>query len=272
MVKITINGQETEIEEGKTILEAAQAIGVDIPTLCYHKALSPYGACRICTVEIEQNGRSMFQASCQFVVEEGMNIQTESERVVKGRKKMIELLLARAPEAEDILDLAYKYGVKETRFTKKVDDVSWRFKDVNKQPRSGGDSTLRNEEMELISQIAKKPDVVWRGVAVFTSVEHLEREIPLISEIENKGYNFGVYEINPETSPPLSGFMIIDNTELFIAYPPKSIRLTIQHPSIVKLYSEYFDDIWQLAQKVKLGDNIDFKKLHQIENDLKSGP
>ena len=123
MVKITINSQEFEIEEGKTILEAAQAMGIEIPTLCYHKALSPYGACRLCTVEIEQNGRIFYQASCQYLVEEGMNILTESERVVNGRKKMIELLLARAPEAEDILDLAYKYGVKETKFMKEFEDV-----------------------------------------------------------------------------------------------------------------------------------------------------
>jgi hypothetical protein len=163
-----------------------------------------------------------------------------------------------------------EYRMRQLRKAKKIDDVTWRFKDVNKQPHTGGDSILRKEQIDLISQIAKKPDVVWRGVAVFTSVEHLERELPLISEIENTGYNFGVYEINPQTSPPLSGFMIIDDRELFIAYPPKSIMLTIQHPSVVKLFSEYFDDIWQSAQKVKLGNKIDFQKLHQIENDLKS--
>ncbi|MHA1407910.1 MAG: 2Fe-2S iron-sulfur cluster-binding protein, partial [Candidatus Heimdallarchaeaceae archaeon] len=123
MIKIEINNQEYEVDEGLTILEAAETQGIEIPTLCYHKALSSYGACRLCTVEIELKGKTMFQASCQYPVQEGMKIFTESERVIKGRKKMIELLLARAPNAEKIMELAERYGVEQTPISKEYEDV-----------------------------------------------------------------------------------------------------------------------------------------------------
>ena len=71
MVNITIDGQKIQVEEGTSLLEAAESIGIKIPTLCYHKALSPYGACRLCLVEITQNGRKMIQASCQYKAAEG---------------------------------------------------------------------------------------------------------------------------------------------------------------------------------------------------------
>ncbi len=122
MVTLVIDGQEVQVEEGTTVLEAAQKADIDIPTLCYHKALTPYGACRLCVVEITQNGRTVTQASCLRKAEEGMEIRTNSERIVKGRKLMTELLLARCPDSEEIQKLAEKLGVKETRFKKKNED------------------------------------------------------------------------------------------------------------------------------------------------------
>ena len=122
MVTLTIDGQQVQVEEGTTVLEAAQQLGIEIPTLCYHKALTPYGACRLCVVEITQNGRTVTQASCLRKVEEGMEVRTNSERIIKGRKLMIELLLARCPNSEEIQKLAEKLGVKEARFKKKNED------------------------------------------------------------------------------------------------------------------------------------------------------
>ena len=122
MVKLSINGQEVEAEVGQTILEAANSIGIEIPTLCYHKALSPYGACRLCVVEINHNGNIMYHTSCQFPVMEGIEVQTNTERVLKGRKIMVELMLARCPESEKIQELAEQFGVKETRFKEKDED------------------------------------------------------------------------------------------------------------------------------------------------------
>jgi len=124
VITLTIDGQKVQVEEGTSLLEAAEGIGIKIPTLCYHKALSPYGACRLCLVEITQNGREMIQASCLYKAEEGMVVETHSERVIKNRKIMIELLLARCPDAEEIQKLADELGVKETRIKKKNKDCT----------------------------------------------------------------------------------------------------------------------------------------------------
>jgi len=122
MITLTIDSQKVQVEEGATILEAAQKAGIEIPTLCYHKALTPYGACRLCVVEITSGGRTVTQASCLRKAEEGMEVQNNSERIIRGRKIMIELLLARCPNSEEIQKLAEKLGVKETRLKKKNED------------------------------------------------------------------------------------------------------------------------------------------------------
>lgn len=101
-----------------TILEAAKAVGIEIPTLCYHEQLEPYGACRICSVEIRAGSRARLVTACVYPAEEGLVVDTKSERVVKIRKMLLELMLARAPCARKIQDLAYEYGVEKTRFEK----------------------------------------------------------------------------------------------------------------------------------------------------------
>jgi len=115
-ITLVIDGIEVSAQEGTTILEAAKSAGIDIPTLCYHKALSPFGACRICSVEISRGGSSRIVASCIYPVEEGLVVNTRSDRVLRDRKMLIELMLALAPGAKVILDLAEEYGVEKTRF------------------------------------------------------------------------------------------------------------------------------------------------------------
>jgi bidirectional [NiFe] hydrogenase diaphorase subunit len=117
MVTMTIDGQEVNVAEGTTILEAAREAGVRIPTLCHHKELSPSGACRVCLVEIVKGGRPGLQASCLYTVTDGLEVKTETERVKKTRKIVFELLLARAPNSETIRRLAEEYGVTGTRIT-----------------------------------------------------------------------------------------------------------------------------------------------------------
>ena len=95
MVKLTINNRPTETAAGTSILDAAQAAGEKIPTLCHLKGLSPSGACRMCVVEVK--GKPALVPSCAFPVEEGMEIQTRSPRVVNARRTIIELLLASHP-------------------------------------------------------------------------------------------------------------------------------------------------------------------------------
>ena len=63
-ITLQIDGSEVEAKEGMTILETAKSVGIDIPTLCYHPALSPFGACRLCSVEIVSRGRSRIVTSC----------------------------------------------------------------------------------------------------------------------------------------------------------------------------------------------------------------
>jgi len=122
MLTLTIDGQKAEVEEGTTVLEAARQLGIEIPTLCYHKALSPYGACGVCIVEVIKNGTSTIRPSCIYKVEDGLVVKTATNRVVKNRKLMVELLLARCPDAEPVKRLAEQMGIKECRFEKKGED------------------------------------------------------------------------------------------------------------------------------------------------------
>lgn len=122
MVKFTINGQQLEVQDGTTVLEAARHAGIKIPTLCYHAALSPYGACRVCLVEITAGARPGLVASCQYPASEGLVVETDTEQVRRTRRMMLELLLARAPESEAVRDLAGEYGVTGTRMAREETD------------------------------------------------------------------------------------------------------------------------------------------------------
>ncbi len=115
-VTLQIDGREVKAEEGTTVLEAAKSAGIDIPTLCYHPALSPFGACRLCTVEITSKGRKRTVTSCNYPVEEGLVVDTRSPEVMEIRKGIMELLLARCPKVELIQNLAKEYGVEKPRF------------------------------------------------------------------------------------------------------------------------------------------------------------
>ena len=117
-ITLQIDGREVKAEEGRTILEAAQSAGIFIPTLCHHEKLEPYGACRICTVEIEARGRTNLVAACLYPVEENLVVRTRSERVDKTRKVLLELMLAHAPDSVELQDLAREYGANKARFEK----------------------------------------------------------------------------------------------------------------------------------------------------------
>ena len=116
MIKLKINGKEVEAEAGQTILEVATTQHIEIPTLCYHKTLEPYGACRLCTVEIKTGNRSRLVSSCTFPVRDGIEVETDSAKVVHARKVVLELLLARCPQSKEIKELASSYGVDHSRF------------------------------------------------------------------------------------------------------------------------------------------------------------
>lgn len=115
---LQIDGQEVRATEGMTILQAAQRAGIMIPTLCHHERLESYGGCRFCTVEIETRGRTNLVASCLYPVEQNLVVKTRSEKVDRVRKMILELLLAHAPGAPVLQDLAQEYGADPDRFPK----------------------------------------------------------------------------------------------------------------------------------------------------------
>ncbi len=122
MINLKINGLPLEVDKGTTILEAARFLGFPIPTLSALDGLSPYGACRLCVVEIGEESSARLVSSCTYPVEEGMAVRTASERVLRSRKMTIELLLATAPQSKTIQDFASALGVKQQRFRQEHED------------------------------------------------------------------------------------------------------------------------------------------------------
>lgn len=122
MVKLTIDNKKIQVEEGTTLLKAAQKLGIEVPTLCHHSALKPYGACRVCLVEVIKGSRPGLVASCTYPAEEGLVARTDTGRVKRARRLSIELLLARCPTSEKVRELAAKLGVKKPRFKEEKEE------------------------------------------------------------------------------------------------------------------------------------------------------
>ena len=117
-IVLQIDGIEVKAKEGMTIFEAAQSVGIGIPTLCHRENLEPYGACRICSVEVEAGGRTRLVAACVYPVEQNLVVRSRSEKVDKTRKMILEELLAHAPDSEVLRSLAQEYGADADRFEK----------------------------------------------------------------------------------------------------------------------------------------------------------
>jgi len=129
-IKLTIDGKATEIAKGKTILQAANSIGINIPTLCHDPRLEPFAGCRVCMVEIERGNTNALITSCNTEATDGMTIRTNSEKVLKTRKMVLELILSDHPKdcmtcekcgSCKLQDLAYEYNVRESRFFEQPD-------------------------------------------------------------------------------------------------------------------------------------------------------
>jgi bidirectional [NiFe] hydrogenase diaphorase subunit len=122
MITLNINGIDVQVEKGTTLLEAAKFLGYPIPTLCYDEGLTPYGACRLCVVEIGEAPNSKLVTSCTYPAQEGLKVRTASSRVIRARKMVIELLLGSAPQSKVIQDLASKWEVRQQRFRQEFED------------------------------------------------------------------------------------------------------------------------------------------------------
>jgi iron-only hydrogenase group A len=123
MVQLTINNIKVNAEDGMTILDAAKSVGIHIPTLCHLKNLAPTGACRICSVEVE--GQRGLTPACAYPVYEGMTVETNSPKVRRARKTIVELLVENHPQDClicvrnkncELQDLSEQYGLREHRY------------------------------------------------------------------------------------------------------------------------------------------------------------
>ncbi|MGA1846403.1 molybdopterin-dependent oxidoreductase [Deferribacter abyssi] len=126
MLTVKIDGIEVKVEEGTTILEAAEKAGVYIPIMCHHKNLNPFGACRVCLVEVK--GSPKLMTACTTPVNDNMEVITNSDKLKNIRKTLIELLLINHPldcpvcdkGGECLLqDLTYEFGITKVRFDEK---------------------------------------------------------------------------------------------------------------------------------------------------------
>lgn len=144
MPKVTINGTEIEVDKGTTILRAAAEAGYDVPHFCYHPALSIPANCRMCLVEVE--GMHKLQPGCYSAVSDGMVVETESERVVKARKSVLEFILVNHPVDCPICDQAGEC---------KLQDY---YVDYDAQ-----ESRLRTEKQNKVKAYPLGPEVVYDG-------------------------------------------------------------------------------------------------------------
>jgi bidirectional [NiFe] hydrogenase diaphorase subunit len=116
MVTFKIDGREITASPGTTILEAARDANIYIPNLCSNEELTPYGSCRLCMVEITHGKRSRLVASCIYEVAQGLEVKTNTKKVLHVRRMVIELLLSRNPKHPTLRKIGGELGVNNTRF------------------------------------------------------------------------------------------------------------------------------------------------------------
>ncbi len=115
-IKINIDGQDFTAEEGGFLLKVLQENGFYIPTFCNHEAIEPYGVCRMCVVELVRDGWSKIVTSCNFPVKEGQKFVTNSDKIRRIRKTLMELMIARSYNVPEVMEVAKKLGVTDTPY------------------------------------------------------------------------------------------------------------------------------------------------------------
>ena len=115
-VTLTVDGASMRAPKGTSVLDAALGYGICIPHLCHVPGLTPFGACRLCIVEVIEGDRAKVTTSCTLDVREGLVIRTNSEKIRRLRRNIAELLVAEAPNSRAIQDIAVRCGVTEVRY------------------------------------------------------------------------------------------------------------------------------------------------------------
>lgn len=117
-VTAEIDGAQMDVAKGITILEAAKLCGINIPTACYLEGLSPYGACRLCSVEVSTDGGEKFKvaAACTYEIHKEVTVRTDTPKIRRIRKMLAELLVTSAPNVKLTQDIAARMGIGTVRF------------------------------------------------------------------------------------------------------------------------------------------------------------
>ena len=175
-VTLIINDTEVKAKKGTAILQAARTAGIDIPTLCSHEQLAPYGACRLCTVEITRGQQSQLVSSCACPVEDGLIVNTESEPVIKGRKMLLALLWARAPGVQVLRKYGIQYGIIEVQAETIIPGISTTETKFEIEPTF---CTLCGLCVRYCAEVKKKNAIGFIGRGT-------EREVVFFPEIASK--------------------------------------------------------------------------------------
>jgi NADH dehydrogenase/NADH:ubiquinone oxidoreductase subunit G len=161
-LQFEIDGKTVQAAPETTLLDAARAAGIFIPTLCHHEKLEPFGACRLCIVEVEVRGWSKLVVSCVYPVAEGIVVRTRSEKIDRIRKTILELLMAHAPDSPRLKQFAKEYGADPNRYDR---DASFCIHcglcvrycaEVTKKNAIGFVDRGINKEISFIPEIAAK--------------------------------------------------------------------------------------------------------------------
>jgi predicted molibdopterin-dependent oxidoreductase YjgC len=140
-INIAIDGKKIEAQEGQTVLQVARENGINIPTLCYHKDLSPTGNCRMCVVNVK--GSRFLQAACVTQVWEGMEIDTQSQQVIASRKLTLEMMLANHPQECLTCDVSGECELQELAYEYQVEVPAWGSKGTRYQVDSDPNPFVR---------------------------------------------------------------------------------------------------------------------------------
>lgn len=162
-VTISIDGEESQAEEGQTVIEIASENDIDIPTHCYRDQYKPAGFCRLCLVELQLPGEEpKLDTACTYPVQDGLKVRTDTERVLNARKLTAELLLARCPGSEAVQEIARKVGVEETRFSPKNLNCTLCGLCVRACETAAGDRVMtfkgRGKNREVMAPLEVAPD------------------------------------------------------------------------------------------------------------------
>lgn len=116
MIPFKMDGQPVEGKEGMNLLEVALDAGIEIPHLCYNESVKAYGACRLCLIEVSRRGRSRMTTACTHPVLEGIEVFTKTDKVLRARRMIMELILGMCPGDRLVQDMAKEMGIHEARF------------------------------------------------------------------------------------------------------------------------------------------------------------